>query len=136
MLFNPAESIDLNGNTGPFIQYTHARIKSVLRKGRATIAGKLPLTERNLSGQETTLIKLIYSYPQILQSAANSLSPAVIASYAYDLAKAFNHFYHDHVIVDEHEPETSAFRLKLSEITADLLFETTALLGIKAPERM
>jgi len=136
MLFNPAESIDLNGNTGPFIQYTHARIKSVLRKGRATIAGKQPLTERNLSAQETTLIKLIYAYPQILQSAANSLSPAVMASYAYDLAKAFNHFYHDHVIVDDHEPETSAFRLKLSEITADLLFKATALLGIKAPERM
>ncbi len=136
MLFNPAESIDLNGNTGPFIQYTHARIKSVLRKGKASITEKMPLSERTLSAQETTLVKLIYAYPMVLQSAADSLSPAVMAAYAYDLAKAFNHFYHDHVIVDENEPETSVFRIALSEITAELLFKATALLGIKAPERM
>lgn len=136
MLFNPAESIDLNGNTGPFIQYTHARICSVLRKGESL--GALSLTEESLklSKEEKALIRLCYSYPENLQEAADSLSPALMANYAYDLAKSYNHFYHDHVIVDEQDTNRSIFRLKLSDLTAQVLKKSLSLLGIEAPERM
>lgn len=136
MLFNPAESIDLNGNTGPFIQYTHARICSVLRKGKKSIGEELTFSKRAVSKEEKSLIKLIYTYPDILRTAAENLSPAVMANYAYELAKSFNHFYHDHVIVDENEKETSAFRLRLSELTAAVIQESTRLLGITVPQRM
>ncbi|HNS11096.1 MAG TPA: arginine--tRNA ligase [Bacteroidia bacterium] len=136
MLFNPVESIDLNGNTGPFIQYTHARICSVLGKGKKVFGSDLSNSGKELSPEEKSLIKLIYAYPDVLQSAAGSLSPAIIANYAYDLAKSFNHFYHDHVIVDENEKETSSFRLRLSSLTASVIKEATRLLGINVPERM
>jgi len=136
MLFNPVESIDLNGNTGPFIQYTHARICSVLGKGKKVFGSDLSISGKELSPEEKSLIKLIYAYPDVLQSAAGSLSPAIIANYAYDLAKSFNHFYHDHVIVDENEKETSSFRLRLSSLTASVIKEATRLLGINVPERM
>ncbi len=136
MLFNPAESIDLNGNTGPFIQYTHARIKSVLSKGKKVLGDDLDIQDRKMSAEEKSLVKLIYTYPDVLQSAADNLSPALMANYAYDLAKSFNHFYHDHVIVDENEKETSAFRLRLSELTATVIKQSMSLLGIAVPERM
>jgi arginyl-tRNA synthetase len=85
---------------------------------------------------EKAVVKLLYSYPQVLADAANSLSPSLIAAFVYDLAKSFNHFYHDHVIVDEQSPDTSAFRLKLAEMVAETLKEGTRLLGITVPERM
>jgi arginyl-tRNA synthetase len=136
MLFNPTESIDLNGNTGPFIQYTHARIRSVLSKGRKVLGDDFQTPQRSMSAEEKSLLKIVYNYPAILQSAALNLSPAVMANYAYDVAKSFNHFYHDHVIVDENDKETSAFRLRLSELTAAVIKESTGLLGITVPERM
>ncbi|TAH42983.1 MAG: arginine--tRNA ligase [Bacteroidetes bacterium] len=136
MLFNPAESIDLNGNTGPFIQYTHARIKSVLSKGKKVLGENPEFQDRKMSTEEKALIKLIYNYPDTLQAAAENLSPALMANYAYDVAKSFNHFYHDHVIVDENEKETSAFRLRLSELTSAVIKQSMSLLGIAVPERM
>ena len=136
MLFNPAESIDLNGNTGPFIQYTYARIRSVLKKGdRMQIAEKAG-GQRKFSKEEKHLISLIYAYPQMVREAGQNFSPALMANYAYDLAKAYNHFYHDHVIVDEANPDVSAFRLALSELTSAVIRQSMNLLGITVPERM
>ncbi len=136
MLFNPAESIDLNGNTGPFIQYTHARIRSVLRKGASMTEQHASSIPAVLSAGEKALLKIIYTYPEIIKSAAENLSPALVANFAYELSKSFNHFYHDHVIVDENDKERSAFRLRLSELTASIIKESTRLLGINVPERM
>ena len=136
MLFNPAESIDLNGNTGPFIQYTYARIRSVLKKGdRMQIAEKAG-GQRKFSKEEKDLISLIYAYPQMVREAGQNFSPALMANYAYDLAKAYNHFYHDHVIVDDANPDVSAFRLALSELTSAVIRQSMNLLGITVPERM
>ena len=139
MLFNPAESIDLNGNTGPFVQYTHARIRSVIRKGE-NVFGKVESVElrveSNSLGGEKNIIKTIYRYPSIVKEAAENLSPAVIANYVYEVAKAFNHFYHDNVIVDEADKSTSMYRLKLSILTSEVIKECLRLLGIVAPERM
>ncbi len=135
MLFNPTESIDLNGNTGPFIQYTYARIRSVLRKG-ATLKMKASGGNRILTTEEKFLIKLIYKYPDTVLEAGESHSPAIVANYVYDVAKAYNHFYHENVIVDENDSETSSFRLNLSEITSEVIREALSLLGIGVPERM
>ncbi len=144
MVFNPAESIDLNGNTGPFIQYTYARIRSVMKKGErlsSTADGRQSTVGRgswtvDISKGEKQLIKNIYLYPTIVKEAAKNLSPAVIANYVYELAKAFNHFYHDHVIVDENEKDVSIFRLKLSDLTSSIIKQNMKLLGIEVPERM
>jgi len=137
MLFNPAESIDLNGNTGPFIQYTYARIRSVLRKGATLQLNASEETmDYTMSAAERSLVKLLYTYPQVIADAANALSPSLVAAHVYDLAKAFNHFYHDHVIVDDQSPAISAFRLKLAGMVAETLKEGTRLLGINVPERM
>ncbi len=137
MVFNPAESIDLNGNTGPFIQYTYARIRSVMKKGESlqfSVSG-LPASLKMSKG-EKQLIKIIYQYPVTVREAAKNLSPAVIANYVYELAKAFNHFYHDHVIVDENAKDVSVFRLKLSDLTSAVIKQSMKLLGIDVPERM
>jgi arginyl-tRNA synthetase len=135
MLFNPAESIDLNGNTGPFIQYTYARIQSVLRKGK-TANASTDFGNHTMSAEEKKLVQLIYSYPQVVAEAGENLSPALVANYCYDLAKAYNHFYHDHVVVDAENPEVTAFRLSLSGMTSLVIKRALELLGIKAPERM
>ena len=136
MLFNPAESIDINGNTGPFIQYAHARICSVLRKGSAANLEKgLAGTHRPDEG-EKELLRVLYRYPEVLQDAADGYSPALIANYAYELAKSFNHFWHDHQIIDAANPGASAFRLELSRVTGSVIKEALRLLGIEAPERM
>ena len=137
MIFNPAESIDLNGNTGPFIQYAYARIRSVMRKGASM---QLPLKDNKLpaiiSAEEKNLIKFIYKYPFVLNEAVNNLSPALIANYVYELAKTFNHFYHHHVIVDELAQEVSSFRLQISDVTSSVIRHGMYLLGIDVPERM
>lgn len=138
MLFDPKESIDFNGNTGPFIQYTHARIKSVIRK--ATGAGmEIPAAiDQNiaLSQKEIELIKLIDLYPEIIETAAEQLSPAIIANFAYELAKEFNQFYHDSPILKEVEADLRSMRLALSMQIAAIIKSSTGLLGIRVPEKM
>jgi arginyl-tRNA synthetase len=140
MIFNPAESIDINGNTGPFIQYAYARIKSVLRKAKSISefesAADKPLSIALINTKEKDLIKLILSYNTVVSEAANRLSPALIAQYAYDLAKAYNQFYHDNVVVDTADIATSLFRIQLSKQTAEAIAKSFDLLGIEVPERM
>ena len=136
MLFNPADSIDLNGNTGPFIQYTYARIRSVLRKGNSIKKVESDFASYKLSKEEKSLIHLTYLYPQTVREAGENYSPALIANYVYEVAKAYNHFYHDHVIVDESQIEVSSFRLLISELTSSVIRQSMDLLGIKVPERM
>ena len=136
MLFNPAESIDMNGNTGPFISYTYARIKSVLRKGGDLKKQNDLFSDYQISEAEKSLIKLVYQYPTIVKDAGDTYSPALVAGYCYDLAKAYNHFYHDHVVVDQEKLTTTSFRLHLSELTSIVLQKCMAMLGINVPERM
>ena len=134
MLFNPKESIDFNGNTGPFLQYTYARIKSVLRK-----AGQehYEVPESILpNAKEIALIQKLASFPDVVKEAGNNYSPAVIANYAYDLAKEYNQFYHDYPILKENDENIKNLRLVLSEITARILKTATGLLGMEMPERM
>ncbi len=136
MLFNPAESIDLNGNTGPFIQYTYARIQSVLRKGGERINHSKNFTEYSYSKEEKNLLRLIYQHPSIVGEAGRNYSPALVANYVYEIAKGYNHFYHDHIIVDESNDLATSFRLHLSKITSVVIHEGLRLLGIDSPERM
>ena len=138
MLFNPAESIDFNGNTGPFIQYTHARICSILRT-----AGTERLRDASASSVGATLfekekqvIKTLYDFPVVVQDAAREKSPAVIANYVYELAREFNQFYHEHSILNEPDRVQSDFRLCLSRLVATTLKNGMGLLGIEVPERM
>lgn len=135
MLFNPRESIDFNGNTGPFIQYTYARIKSVIRKSQTA----LPLSSSftlALEPKEIELVKLLNLYPDVINEAANALSPSLIAGYAYDLAKEYNQFYHELTILKESDEEKRLFRLALSSLTARVISDALSILGIEVPERM
>ena len=136
MLFNPEESIDFNGNTGPFIQYTHARICSILRK--ASEAGVQPVWKADaaLSAKELRLIKLLCAYPQKVDEAAKALSPALIANYAYDIAKEFNQYYHDTSILKEPDPMLMQLRLALIGTFARVLEAAMKILGIELPDRM
>jgi arginyl-tRNA synthetase len=133
MLFDPRESIDFNGNTGPFIQYSYARIQSVLKK-----ADKLPeyIPTRPLIEKEIGVVKLIYDFPEIVQSAADTYNPSGIANYLYDLAKEFNQFYHDHSILNAEDDDTRSFRIHLARITGQIIEKGMGLLGIEVPERM
>ncbi len=138
MLFNPEESIDFNGNTGPFIQYTYARIRSVLRK--ASEAG-IVIPERfdadvQLSLKEEELVQRLSEFPSVIEDAAGSYSPSVIANYAYDLVKEYNQFYHDYSILREADPSVRLFRLVLSANVAKVVKLAMSLLGIEVPERM
>ncbi|HOS45766.1 MAG TPA: arginine--tRNA ligase [Paludibacter sp.] len=138
MTFNPEESIDFNGNTGPFIQYTHARIKSVLRKAEEQgIVHNINVNENvPISEKETNLIQLLASYPTIVREAGNQFSPAVIANFTYELVKEYNQFYHDHSILKEENLDLRGLRLVLSATVADVIKNSMALLGIDVPERM
>lgn len=133
MLFDPAESIDFNGNTGPFIQYTHARICSILRKaeGNNGTAG-----EYQLIPEEIEIIKALAEFPQIIASAGETFSPSVIAGYTYELCKLFNGYYHDHSILSAESEEAKHFRLALSSQVASIIRRGMKLLGIEVPERM
>lgn len=134
MLFNPAESIDFNGNTGPFIQYTYARIQSVLRKADPR---DLEITKsRSLEEKELTLIQRLCEYPAVVRNAGDNFSPAVICNYAYDLACDFNSFYHDLSILNEPNAAKRALRLLLAKNVAKVLQSAMSLLGIEMPERM
>ena len=135
MLFNPKESIDFNGNTGPFIQYTHARIRSILRK--ADEAGYVrELADVELSPKEIRIVQQLNLYRQKLAEAAASFSPAVMANYAYDLAKEFNQYYHDTQILRESDVKLRDSRLVLIDAVSQVLANSMALLGIELPERM
>ena len=134
MLFNPEESIDFNGNTGPFIQYTYARIRSVLRKAaeqEQAKTGKISLEEK-----EIELIQRITEFPNVIKQAGEEFSPAVICNYAYALAQAFNSFYHDYSILNEPDEAKRAFRVQLSAVIARTIRQAMMLLGIEVPERM
>ena len=134
MMFNPQESIDFNGNTGPFIQYTYARIQSVLRRAQEEAAA---LTVKPVpSEKEVTLIQKIADFPSVVEDAGRNYSPAVIANYCYDLAKEYNQFYHDYPILKEEDENVRAMRLLLSSVTARTLKSAVALLGIEMPNRM
>ncbi|MBO4504237.1 MAG: arginine--tRNA ligase [Bacteroidales bacterium] len=138
MLFNPAESIDFNGNTAPFIQYTHARIRSLLRKAaEQSVDISTPLPAGSMpEGEEKQLVKALYKYPQVVLSAGDNLSPALIANYVYDLAKQFNHFYQETPVMREADADKRLLRLQLSQWVANTLRNGMKLLGIDVPERM
>ena len=137
MLFNPEESIDFNGNTGPFIQYTYARIQSVLRKAQESgLEWKLAIEPKEINSKELELIKRIDSFPSEVAEAGNSYSPAIVANYCYELVKEFNQFYHEYTILGESDADTKIFRLQLAETTAKVVRNGLSLLGIECPERM
>ena len=139
MLFNPKESIDFNGNTGPFIQYTHARICSILRKaeerGLMHTVAEIPAGVE-LSPKEIRLVKLLNGYPQKVAESAAALSPALIANYAYELAKEFNQYYHDTPILREEDTGLLKMRLVLISTLAAVLEKATDILGFSLPDRM
>lgn len=136
MLFNPEESIDFNGNTGPFIQYTYARIQSVLRKAEANHAAQDFSGVKTLNDKELALIQRLADFPASVRQAGNDFSPAVIANYAYSLACDFNSFYHDYSILNEVDANVRALRLALSATVAKVIRSAMALLGIEVPNRM
>lgn len=136
MLFNPKESIDFNGNTGPFIQYTHARICSILRKAQQQGFSTSMPDSAELSAKEIRLVKILSSYPQKVSEAASALSPALIANYCYELAKEFNQYYHDTGILKETDANLRSMRLALISALASVLRRGMNILGIELPERM
>jgi len=138
MTFNPAESIDFNGNTGPFIQYTYTRIKSVFRKAEqmGINAGQIIFSGAKTSQKEIELIKLLRKFSETVSAAAAGYSPALIANYCYELSREYNQFYHDFSILGEDDDVTRNFRLKLSIVTSEILYSGMWLLGIEMPERM
>ena len=135
MMFNPAESIDFNGNTGPFIQYAYARIRSVLRKSDEQIPDKLP-EGVIVNEKEQNLIQKLADFRTAVQQAGTDYSPSVIANYCYDLVKEFNQFYHDYSILHEPDAKSRALRLVLSANVAKVIRTGMSLLGIEVPERM
>jgi len=139
MLFDPKESIDFNGNTGPFIQYTHARIKSILRKadekGLKYTADVLK-ADAALSSKEIRIIKILNTFPAKVAEAGAAHSPALIANYAYELAKEFNQYYHDTPILREENAGLLQTRLVLIDTIARVLSKAMSILGINLPDRM
>lgn len=138
MLFNPKESIDFNGNTGPFIQYTHARIRSILRKagGKGIEYSTAALPQVGLSAKEIRLVKILNLFPAKVAEGAAAYSPAVIANYAYDLAKEFNQYYHETQILREEDADLLKARLVLIDTLSSVLRTAMGILGIELPERM
>ena len=135
MTFNPKESIDFNGNTGPFLQYTYARIQSILRKSQDDIDAT-DITTVVPNDKETALIQRLIDFGTVVSEAGKNYSPALIANYAYDLAKEFNQFYHDYSILREEDAQVRVFRLKLARTVAQVLKRAVWLLGMEVPERM
>ncbi len=134
MVFNPEESVDFNGNTGPFIQYTHARICSILRNVNAVSTE----VDQNVVMEpcEKALVKMINEYPTIIKEAGEKYSPALIANYAYDLVKGYNHFYQTVPILKIEDPAVLNFRVTLSAKVKDVIASAMRLLGVTMPERM
>ncbi len=135
MLFNPEESIDFNGNTGPFIQYTYARIQSLQRKAGDSLPA-LNVNAVTPNDKEIAIIQRVADFPTVVEEAGRTYSPALIANYAYDLAKEFNQFYHDYSILKEEDETVKVFRLELSRTVASVIKRAFSLLGIEVPERM
>lgn len=135
MLFNPQESIDFNGNTGPFVQYTYARIRSVLRKSDEADAAT-DITDYEPNEKEIEIIQRIADFPSVVSEAGRTYSPALIANYVFELAKGYNQFYHDYSILKEENGVARAFRLHLSRTVADIIRRGFSLLGVEVPERM
>ena len=135
MLFNPEESIDFNGNTGAFVQYTYARIRSVLRKSNPDDAA-VDVTSYAPNDKEIDLIQRIADFPSVVSEAGRTYSPALIANYVFDLAKTYNQFYHDYSILKEEDATTRAFRLLLSRIVSEVICRGFSLLGVEVPDRM
>ncbi len=137
MMFNPEESIDFNGNTGPFIQYTYARIQSVLRKAEEKQVEINPqIKVAKLSEKEKELLKRLSLYPSVVKEAGDNYSPAVIANYCYELVKEFNQFYHDHSILGVDDLDVMNFRLVIASAVGKVVKSGMALLGVEMPERM
>ena len=134
LLFDPNESVDFQGHTGPFVQYTHARIKSVLRKADY-VPGQIKVPS-TLSTFERDLIQALANYPDIIEASAKEFSPAQLANYAYDIAKLYNKFYHEETILKAEDENVKGFRLQLSASAARIISESMNLLGIQVPERM
>ena len=135
MLFNPAESIDFNGNTGPFIQYTYARIQSLQRKAGDNLPA-LNIDAVTPNEKEIAIIQRVADFPAVVEEAGKTYSPALIANYTYELAKEFNQFYHDYSILKEEDENVKVFRLELSRTVAGVIKRAFSLLGIEVPERM
>lgn len=135
MLFNPAESIDFNGNTGPFVQYTYARIQSVLRKSNAADAA-VDFGSYEPNEKEIDLIQRLADFATVVSEAGRTYSPALVANYVFELAKTYNQFYHDYSILKEQDPAVRAFRLQLSRTVGSIIKRGFGLLGIEVPERM
>ncbi len=133
MLFDPKESIDFNGNTGPFIQYTYARIQSILRTA-GEYDKAIPAVK--LNDKEIDLARLIHEFPEIIGAAANENNPSIVANFMYEIAKEFNQFYHDHSILNVEEAEIRLFRIHLSKMIGEIIEKGMRLLGIEVPERM
>jgi arginyl-tRNA synthetase len=139
MLFNPEESIDFNGNTGPFIQYTHARICSIVRKAaerNILVSNKPDCKVEMLGEKEKLIVRLLHDFPSAIEEAGKNFSPALVANYIFDLAKEYNQFYHDHNIMREEDEAIRQFRLDLSYFTANVIRNGMKLLGIEVPEKM
>jgi arginyl-tRNA synthetase len=135
LLFDPNESVDFQGNTGPFIQYTHARIQSVLRKAGFDSASAV-VVPATISPYERDLIQVLANFPEVIAASAQEFSPAQLANYAYEVAKLYNKFYHEESILKAEQADVKAFRLHLSASAAKIIAESMRLLGIEVPERM
>ena len=136
MTFNPKESIDFNGNTGPFIQYTYARIRSVLRRAAEAGFEHSAYSAVVPNEKEISLIQRLSDFPGVVAEAGRSYSPALIANYVYDLVKEYNQFYHDCSILKEEDAAVRSLRLAISDATARVVSTGMGLLGINVPERM
>ena len=132
MMFDPEESVSLNGDTGPFVQYTHARCKAVLRKaGDYTIGAPTEIDDK-----ERLLLRTLMDFRTVSQAAADDMNPSAIANYCLDLAKQYNQFYHDLSILKAEDEQVKGFRLGLTQLTASTIATAMGFLGIRVPERM
>jgi arginyl-tRNA synthetase len=136
ILFDPKDSIDFQGNTGPFIQYTYARIQSILRKSNIDISMTVKTAEVTLHDKEKELIKQIQLFPEVIRNAAQNHSPALVANYTYDLVKEFNSFYQNVSILGADSETEKIFRVQLAHVVANTIKNGFSLLGINVPERM
>ena len=137
MLFNPRESIDFNGNTGPFIQYTYARTRSIERKAAESgFVCDNAAAPASISEKECSIIRLLNDFPAVVRQAGTDYSPSGIANYAYELAKEYNQFYHDFSILREENEAAKAFRILLTRNVGKVIKTAMNLLGIEVPERM